>query len=618
MYPGITYLGTGRFVGLYGLNETIIDQKATGLQHLFIDDYSIDLIHTACSVCTIDGKAYYGDRIKPKSGHSLRQTSFLSRVLEHCVFEDRFDYGTFSKTDRITAYDENYIYFESEIHNLSDCSFNAKLSALCITQNNTATSVEKYGDSFIILCEGKVFGIKAQSADVFHASLDAPSGFMYRGIEDIQFDQNRYTKPILSDISIACSVSRNTEIQGGQTVIFRWMIVVGDDLSDCRNKLDELTFDEKLKRSISYWQAWLSINAINSVSNYPEASNTALIALKAANLSGFLPADLTGHYFAKNKVCFYVRDALMGARAFLYSGHIEEFESVISFLLGCPLKNNGEFYQRYNAQQLPDEGANNNVFSQMDAIGYFTRDVSDYVRLCGKLPVDMKVVIRIVDVLFALSRKNGLFGPEGGVNEGVYGPAYITSTNMFIAGGLLGIAKVAENYHEWEAAGRWSKLALDLIAHIEMMFIDESYYSYGYVDYHDDKIRRYDTPQFLGASIGYPITANYRKNFEYLLKSGTYFGLGFGYSEQEYHNGPWLFNTAAAAQTAYILDNKADYLDIMKWILEHRNYYGLLPEAVDARDEKHSFINPLMWANAEMVVACYVGTVANLRGEHDD
>ena len=80
MYPGLTYIGTGRFSGLYGCNETIVDQKATGLQHFFIDDYKVDLIHTACSVVTVDDNAYFGDRIKPKSGHALRQKSEMSSV----------------------------------------------------------------------------------------------------------------------------------------------------------------------------------------------------------------------------------------------------------------------------------------------------------------------------------------------------------------------------------------------------------------------------------------------------------------------------------------------------------------------------------------------------------
>ena len=79
-YPGLTYLGSGLFASLYGQNETIVDQKAIGLQHLFIDNYQVDLIHTACSVVCSNQKAYFADRVKPLIGHPARIKSSYSTL----------------------------------------------------------------------------------------------------------------------------------------------------------------------------------------------------------------------------------------------------------------------------------------------------------------------------------------------------------------------------------------------------------------------------------------------------------------------------------------------------------------------------------------------------------
>ncbi|GAB6107797.1 glycoside hydrolase family 15 protein [Fusibacter bizertensis] len=611
MYPGLTIIGTHKFSGLYGCNETIIDQKAIGLQHLFIDDYSVDLVYTACSVLTNEGISYFGDRIKPKAGHALRQKSSSSSVQNHCIYEDVFTYEKFVKTDRVTAVDQDYLYFETEIENRSDIAQAIKLSALCITENQANYRVKKVNDMIVFAVKGKTFAVKAQKSAQSAMSLDAPTGFMYKGIEDILFEKHQEAEEIQSDTAIATSLSDKCIINPHETTTFKWILVIGDDEADCLRKGQKFDFDDVLKRSAVQWRAWLG-------KSYRESAADALVALKAANLNGLLPADLTGHYFANHRVCFYVRDALMASRAFLYAGHYEEFREVIRFLMACPVKENGEFYQRYNADQLPDEGANNNVFSQVDSIGYFARVIADYYHLTGELLIDFDRLRRTVDVLDHIHTKNGLYGPEGGVNEGVYGPAYITSTNMFIAGGLLGAATIASTCGEHTYQEKWTALATGIIKSCEATFLEEEYYAYGYVDYHEDLVLKYDTPQLFGGSLGYPITARYRKSFRFLAQFGTYFGYGFGYSEQEYHNGPWIFNTAAAAQVAYLIHDKETYEAIMSWLKAHRNAYGLLPEAVDATDETNCFINPLIWANAEYICCHYMDVISKCRGELDE
>lgn len=60
-----------------------------------------------------------------------------------------------------------------------------------------------------------------------------------------------------------------------------------------------------------------------------------------------IPADVIGHYNSNNGTpTFYVRDSLMIARAFIYSGYLDEAKKIILFIAGLPLKEEGEFFQR--------------------------------------------------------------------------------------------------------------------------------------------------------------------------------------------------------------------------------------------------------------------------------
>ncbi|MCH4891330.1 hypothetical protein EZV73_27415 [Acidaminobacter sp. JC074] len=605
-YPGLAYIGSGKMTGLYGLNETIHDQKSIGLQHLYIDDYQTDFIYSATSVVKLDDKCYYGDRIKPRSGHPIKRESDKTYCKEGFSFVDEFYYDRFKKTDSVYCMDDYHFVFNCEVTNTSDDVLEVEVACLVITTANDF-SLSKSGDNVSISTRGKTLFISSKETDMTcRVSKDAPSGFMYHGIQDILFGENEFIgSKISSNEPLAVSLSKKILLHPNESYNFSWSISTKDH---------KINYDKSFIAAKDYWSKWLS----ESESSVEKEIINNLIAIKAINMKGFIPADLTGHYFASDDVCFYVRDALHGARAFLYSGHYKECKEIVDVVSKLSRRDNHEIFQRYNSKLLPDEGANNNVFSQIDFIGYLLRLVADYYHLTGELLIDTDELLREVMILDDIPSKKGLYGPEGGVNEGVYGPAYITSTNIFIAGGLMGLIEILEKLHKEESLDYILRKVDKLIEGINGTFLEDNYYGYGYVDYHDQLVKRYDTPQLFGASLGYPVDENYRKSFYTLTDIATYHGYGYGYSEQEYHDGPWVFNTSFAAQTAYILGDKALYDHIINWLNDHKNKYGLLPEAIDARDEERSFINPLMWANAEYICAKYSNVIAHLRngGSH--
>jgi hypothetical protein len=141
IYPAMTYIGSNHFSALYGQNDTIIDQKATGLQHLFVDNFEKDLIHTACSTVRVDDTLYYADRIKAKIGHPRRHQSSKSYTLNNAIMVDEFVYDDFTKVDYVGAH-EKYIRFKTIITNTSNQSKSFKISSLMISKPGNSVNCE--------------------------------------------------------------------------------------------------------------------------------------------------------------------------------------------------------------------------------------------------------------------------------------------------------------------------------------------------------------------------------------------------------------------------------------------------------------------------------------------
>lgn len=596
IYSGLTFLGSGKTVGLYGLNDDIVDQKGTGLQSLYINDYEESFIHTAATAVLIDGELLMADRIYRKKGHPLKQAT-QSYVEGGYRMVDKFNHKLLEKVDKAEMVSDTTYLFQTEVTNTSNKPIDVTVAAILKTENLSFDLVKK-NDEIRLIRKNKSFKIYSNESDNIETYIESPTGFMHRTTESFFYDLETFVDSKSSDHSIGIKNYVNQTIQPNETYKYYWVIETNLD----KERVDFLSL------KTNYWEKRLEKHGDN-----PDilAPLTALIAL---NLSGYIPADLTSHYFTDGGVSFYVRDALMASRAFLYAGYYKEFEDIINKLMAFPLKENNEFFQRYNALGQGSEGANNKVYSQIDSIGYFGRVVSDYYILTGKMLASDEYLDKILSPLTKTSKKNGLYGPEGGVNEGVYGPAFITSSNMFIAGGLKGLVNYFKDNNK-VLYKKYDDIYKNLVESIENNCFDKesNYYSYGYVTYHDDIIHRYDTPQLLATSLGYPISNQVIKNYDFLKNHATYFKWGFGYSEQEYHDGPWIFNTAGAAQTAYLIDEKKDYQEIVAWLNNHKNGYGMLPEAIWARYEERTHINPLMWANSEYVCALLIEKISEVR-----
>lgn len=599
-YPGVAIIGCEKLAGIYSVNEGIVDAKGTGVQHLFFDGFDKDLVHSAATLIKDGDTLYYGNRRESRDQHPVHLKPQATESTGGYVFTDQFDCDSLIKTDRTFAWGEANIGFETTLVNKTAAPRTIEVYAYLILQPQRHLSIAGADDTVTGHSDNCAFSVHYPGANRCQTLEEGPTGFIYRTtgalLNNIKHPSHvEVGEDMLAGIVLGLSVTLPAHGRTVQTWTIRFE-------SPGARQIKAPAHGNPLKAATDYWETYLAKGVKPAPGDWINRANQ--VAIKAAMINGFVPADLTGHYYGDGLPCYYARDALMVARAFLLSGHQEEATQVIRYLLDRERKSSGELFQRYNGRGQPSEGANNNVFHQLDSIGYLLKMIHDYWRLTGTRLTDSDTLASFVNAILDADSKNGLVGPEGGVNEGVFGPAFIVSSNMFIYGGLKAAQALLGEHPAADAA---QGLSQRIMAGIEGAYVPGLGYRYGYVSYHDDLVSKYDTPQYFGLLYGFEDTANMRETHRVLLNSASFDGHGIGYSEQEYHHGPWTFNTAACAEYSYLIGDHESYVDKLKWLFNHANAYGQLPEAFSADAMENCYINPLVWACAEVVSALHIG-----------
>jgi GH15 family glucan-1,4-alpha-glucosidase len=190
-----------------------------------------------------------------------------------------------------------------------------------------------------------------------------------------------------------------------------------------------------------------------------EAYRRNLYAARAACLDGQIPADITGQFRTHNMPQLYPRDALMCARTFLLTGHLEEARQVMAFWARpeIPRKTPGEWYARYDARgQAVDAGSGARYDEpEWDANGYLIQLAAGYHDRTGEWPVDTSTLFRLADFLVEHIDDNGLLF-EGGIVEW---SGYLPATNMTAAAALRTASHMATGLGDDVRAERYAKAA---------------------------------------------------------------------------------------------------------------------------------------------------------------
>lgn len=612
-YKSIGIVGNETMSGIYSVNHAIGDTSGIGIHHLYVNDFIEDLIHCCTSMLKIESDLYYGNAVDRNDTHSNMLKNIKSENENGYKYCDEFEIEKYNiiKKDVVYGYGKNTIVVECIVQNNCNKEIELELEVLAYAMSRKFMNIQliNYDDNLSYFkINNKYVGIVTNGANIHYIYQESPTEFAC--ILNNKIIENKIKKEnIVCDGKVACAIGKKIKLNKGESYKNQFAIIGASSLESLIEDYNNSNIENELLAQ-QYWNELYKNIDDRFTDEEKKYIKANLSCIKNAELNGYVPADLTGHYYHNGLPCYYARDSIMVARAFMLSSNYEEAKRIIQYLATRERKENGEFYQRYDGNGNPNEGANNDVNHQIDSIGYFINIVLEYYKRTNEIIVEEKLLEQLVEVIENSENKKGLVGAEGGVNEGVYGPAFITSSNMFIAGGLKSGIELFNILGNEVMARKCADMYEKIKMGIENTFNETlGRYDYGYVLYTDELIHKYDTPQYFGLLYGFEDTENMRKTHKYLIENAKFFGDGIGYSEQGYHHGPWLFNTLACSEYSYMIGDYDEYNKKYKWAMEHSNGYLLLPEAINAADENICHINPLTWACAEFVSASFVRKV---------
>lgn len=590
-YKGYAILGNGEICVVYSDDPRIVKTKnAKGIQHFYFQDYTVDYISSSWVEVIQNGQKLTGQ-------DSLALVDFFSTLTVT-------RYPNQVRTElRCFALPDNGIVLQFRGFNLdsqTQIAYVLNLREKFLSDRSTLLASQTYVRNAVVTEWSN--GVTILIAPAFDDGL-------IRMDDSLVTIQREISNSKWSSLVLIAGKNR-------QEVLGKWSYLA-------RHK----NYYNSAKK---YWDAWLKKGMLPSFKkDYPEGPRYLemykrnLYAIKAANLNGQIPADITGQFLTNNMPQLYPRDAMMCARVFLLSGHLEEARQIIEFWNNpdLPLKHRNEFYARYDAYgQAVDAGSGARYDEpEWDSNGYFIQLVYYYFQKTGKWLTDKKTLYEFGNYLVFRIDERGLLY-ESGIVEWT---GYLPATNMICAAALRTAAHMAEIFSDSVRAEKFFKASHTLSDSLYQLF-DAKRQTYTALRYYatktDDnrslseksgKLKyMWDTSCYYGPLWGYPDHERFRLTNQFILNHTTVLGGGLQYFEagdnswlSDYGDDAFFFPTAASAQyncrwgDVNIAKNQID------WMINHSNSYGLMPERIFSDGSDCSDASPLSWCNAEFAAA---------------
>ncbi|MCK5520212.1 MAG: hypothetical protein KAI81_03795, partial [Candidatus Marinimicrobia bacterium] len=233
-------------------------------------------------------------------------------------------------------------------------------------------------------------------------------------------------------------------LSSGERKSFQFIIAIDTDNNRAVALYEKMASLENVQEyAEASWEKWLSEG---SIPDFSDSLNTTLyklnlISLKALNLNGAVPADISGQFVTNSLPQLYPRDAFMTARALLETGHIKECDQILEYWTRRSMKQEGEWYARYDAYGNPEDagtGARYDV-PEWDSNGYYASLLFRRLQKTGRLDGNINFLRSLMQFPEGRLHENNLLF-EGGIIEW---PAYLPSTNMSLTAGYYHASDLA-------------------------------------------------------------------------------------------------------------------------------------------------------------------------------
>jgi len=573
-WKGYSILGNGHLTVVYSDDSRI---QGRGIQHLYFKDYTADYISS--TLFQLAGSA-------PGASHVGMQNFFTAQTLTSLA-----DVRCFVHPD----------------------------DAIVLTMRSTGT--------------GHPYRFEAQLRKEIKTdtSVNITSLKAARGVATAIWSNGTVVVIAPKDSNDKVTVSGSSVVvTGASSPKAEVLMIPASSEVEALSKLQALRLDPDLEATAAkFWESWMAHGILPKFPNngpeaaaYLEAYKRNLYCVKAANLNGQIPADITGQFVTNNMPQLYPRDAMMCARVLIETGHPEEARQVIEFWANrkIPMKTPGEWYARYDARaQAVDSGSGARFDEpEWDANGYFIYLLAKYHESQGAWLADRKLIYQLADFLVQHIGQNGLL-EEGGIVEWT---GYLPATNMTSAAALRTAAKLAHEFGDESKSQTYAAASQRISSALPQMF-DPSRQTYADVRFTskkgpngeslpgqpNDKTYLWDTSANFGVIWGYSKHREIELSNLFYLKNTVKLDGGMQYFDTtdpglaEYGHAVFFFTTAAASQYQSLYGDKARAKSFIDWMLRNANSYGLMPERINLDGSDVSPASPLSWCSAEFTSA---------------
>jgi GH15 family glucan-1,4-alpha-glucosidase len=593
-YKGYAVIGNGKVCAVYSDDARIAEsKKARGIQHFYFLDYTMDYISSTRVELTQSGKILSG------RDSLINSDCFSTGTQTHYSEEVRSELRCFSlASDAIVLQCRGF-----ELAAETQLKYIINLRQKFISDRTTLLASLSYIRNTVAVEWSN--GVTILVAPAFEDGI-------------IQMDDSLIT------------ISRELPAEKWSSLV----LVAGKSRQEVLGKWSSISSHPNFYNDArKYWDSWFKRGKlprfkknVTQASHYLEMYRRALYAVKAANLNGQVPADITGQFLTNNMPQLYPRDALMCARVFMLTGHLEEARQIISYWSNpqLPMKHRNEFYARYDAYgQAVDAGSGARFDEpEWDSNGYFIQLVYDYFQKTGKWLADKNALYEFANYLVFRIDEHGLLY-EGGIVEWT---GYLPATNMICAAALQTASKIADVFNDPAKSVKYFKASQTISDSLDQLF-DLKRQTYTALRYHaiksDDNRSRsektsqpiylWDTSTYYGLLWGYPDHEKFELTNQFILNNTTRLGGGLQYFEAQdnswltdYGDDVFFFPTAASAQYNAITGNLEIAQKQIEWLITNSNVYGLMPERLSTDGSDCSEASPLSWCNAEFAAAVLV------------
>lgn len=401
--------------------------------------------------------------------------------------------------------------------------------------------------------------------------------------------------------------SRPVSLSPSEVHNFALLIVLSENQPEGLQTWDTLAVKDLRKYARKGWDAWLAEGYEPHFSSGKDSLRyrSNLVSVKALNLNGAVPADITGQFVTNGLPQLYPRDAFMTARMFLETGHVSELKQILDFWVSVPFKSTGEWYARYDAFGRATDGGSGARYDvpEWDSNGYYTTLIYETFLRHRIWLGDFKLLKDLLTFIELRIGSDGLVR-EGGIVEW---PGILPSTNMNLAAAFKQASFMAKWRNEKQLARQWLSIAEQMDQGLASLFDSKDK---TYKDIRQNAFS-WNTSALFGWIWGYEDHLRLQLSTEYWWNQCRKTENGIQYFDGEgYGDDLFGFTTGALAQYYAAQHLSERYMMLKKWFDQNSNVYGLIPERVHypADEEKISEASPLTWCSAEYVMVLLEGS----------